>query len=123
MPARRGDSLDAWFRAGARGWDGRAGARPERRAPRLLLLACACASAPDTQEQVEARRPEVLEALYRQLALVLHRQEELAHRTDKGVEEERREMSLLAAGIALRIVRIDPDEGRGRLAAMMGHAE
>ncbi|MGQ0613324.1 MAG: hypothetical protein ACT4PV_06270 [Planctomycetaceae bacterium] len=89
----------------------------------LLLLACSCASSPDAREQVEARRPEVLEALYRQLELVLHRQEELASRTDHGVEEERREMSLLAAGIALRIARIDPDDGKGRLAAMIGRGD
>jgi hypothetical protein len=79
--------------------------------PLLLLAACA-GTAPEPAD-VSATREDVTASLYRQLELVLARQEELASEVGPQAERERQELLRLAAEIAIRIVRIDPEaDGR-----------
>jgi hypothetical protein len=78
-----------------------------RRALPLFLLA-ACRSTPQAQDDVSASRADVTASLYRQLELVLARQAELATEPELAARNERAELLRLAAEIAFRIVRIDP---------------
>jgi len=73
----------------------------------LLLLAGACATAQPSDQEIEAKREDVTASLYRQLDLVLGRQEELAFERTPAALRERAELLRLAAEIAIRIVRID----------------
>ena len=73
-----------------------------------LLLLAACASRPPSPPSVSASRTDVTASLYQQLDLVLARQAELADATEEAAVRERAELLRLAAEIAIRIVRIDP---------------
>ena len=74
----------------------------------LMLLLAACASRPSTPTTAAASRADVTASLYQQFDLVLARQAELADATDGAATRERAELLRLAAEIAIRIVRIDP---------------
>ncbi|MHC4931108.1 MAG: hypothetical protein ACYTGV_02835 [Planctomycetota bacterium] len=74
----------------------------------LLLLAAACASTPSTPTEVPASEADVTASLYKQLELVLHRQAELEGASTEEAKEERAELLRLAAEIAVRIARMDP---------------
>ena len=79
-----------------------------KRALALLLLA-ACTSTPQHPPAASASRADVTASLYLQLDLVLARQAELAvHNDDDAAMRERADLLRLAAEIAIRIVRIDP---------------
>ncbi len=83
---------------------------PSRRANALLLfatLSAGCATAPQEDAELPARKDDVTQALYRQLDLVLRHREELAARPDTKRDRER--LTRLAGEIALRIARIDTD--------------
>jgi len=85
-----------------------------KRALALLLLLAACTTTAPEPRDVSATREDVTASLYRQLDLVLARHEELATETDPATERERQELLRLAAEIAIRIVRIDPEaDGSG----------
>ena len=80
-----------------------------KRAPLLFLLTAACVHSAPVQEDVPASREDVTASLYKQLDLVLARQATLEANNDPGTAAEREELLRLAAEIAVRIVRIDPD--------------
>jgi len=86
---------------------------PER--TRVRLAACAlaaavagCASVAPEPEETPASRDDVAAALYHQLELVLDREAVLEREGDEAAGQERAELLRLAAEIAVRIVRIDP---------------
>jgi len=79
-----------------------------RRALPLLLLAAACASTQSAPAEVPASEADVTASLYKQLELVLHRQAELEDESTEAATEERAELLRLAAEIAVRIARMDP---------------
>jgi len=73
----------------------------------VLALLAACVTRAPVQEEVPASREDVTASLYKQLDLVLARQAEIEN--DPAANAEREELLRLAAEIAVRIVRIDPD--------------
>ena len=79
----------------------------------MLLAGCA-APAPE-REELPASRADVIRALYRQLDMVLEQHAALEERDDVPTRAERQELMLLAAEIAVRILRIDPNANLGRL--------
>jgi hypothetical protein len=81
----------------------------------LLLCAAACTTAQPSDTEIEAKREDVTASLYRQLDLVLARQEELATERTQAALHERSDLLRLAAEIAIRIVRIDPQADGQRL--------
>ncbi|MHC4957549.1 MAG: hypothetical protein ACYTGN_04175 [Planctomycetota bacterium] len=81
----------------------------------LLLCAAACTTAQPSDTEIEAKREDVTASLYRQLDLVLARQEKLADEPTQDALNERSELLRLAAEIAIRIVRIDPQADGQRL--------
>ena len=86
----------------------------------VLVLFGACRSRPEPQEPATASRAEVTIALYTQLQLVLERHDTLgAAETDPAAHEEREQLVRLAAEIAVRIVRVDPDADVTRLVERM----
>ena len=77
--------------------------------PCVLLLLGACAAAPAPDEPATASRTEVTIALYTQFQLVLDRHSVLSDVADPAAQDEREQLVRLAAEIAVRIVRVDPD--------------
>ncbi|MEM8885036.1 MAG: hypothetical protein AAGD14_13270 [Planctomycetota bacterium] len=87
------------------------------------LFAVGCQSAHQPEEPARASREEVTLALYRQLRLVLERHDELSALEDPAADAEREELVRLAAEIAVRIARIDPQVNMTGLAQEMGPGE
>jgi len=86
----------------------------------VLVLFGACQSPPEPQEPATASRAEVTIALYTQLQLVLERHDTLSDaETDPAASTEREQLVRLAAEIAVRIVRVDPDADVARLVERM----
>jgi hypothetical protein len=92
------------------------------RAAPLALLLLACAAPRDERAELEAGRPQVVAALYRQLDLVLARQAELARSADPAAEAERAACARLAVDIAVRIASVDPDADLRALVARVREA-
>ena len=97
---------------------------PGRHLWRLVALAVvvgctACRSAPESEAPATASRTEVTLALYRQLQFVLDRHDRLTTDLDSAAQAEREELVRLAAEIAVRIVRVDPDADVDRLVERM----
>ncbi|MGH7163686.1 MAG: hypothetical protein ACREID_09390 [Planctomycetota bacterium] len=90
------------------------------RAALLALLVTACASRFEAPEELPASREDVTAALYRQLDLVLARQAALAAKAEPEAARERAELLRLAAEIAVRIVRVDP---QANVAALVERVE
>jgi len=66
-----------------------------------------------------ASRAEVTLALYQQLEFVLERHDELLDDLESSAQAEREELVRLAAEIAVRIVRVDPEADVDSLVARM----
>jgi len=79
------------------------------RALPALLLAAACAGAPEPAEEIPANREDVAAALYRQLDEVLARLKDIRGDDEPEAEVEREQLDRLAHDICIRIVRVDPD--------------
>jgi len=75
----------------------------------LAPLLVACAAPPPKAPDAEAGRPQVVEALHRQLDLVLARYAELSGNGDGAAGAERAACARLAVDIAVRIASVDPD--------------
>jgi hypothetical protein len=75
----------------------------------LLLVAAGCQAPVEPDEPATASRAEVTLALYRQLEFVLRRHDILATELQRESQLEREELVRLAAEIAVRIVRVDPE--------------
>ena len=75
----------------------------------LVLAPIACKTSPPPEEPATASRAEVTLALYRQLHLVLERHDELGTKETDLARDEQDELVRLAAEIAVRIVRVDPE--------------
>ena len=85
----------------------------------VLLLFGACRSAPEPEEPATASRAEVTIALYSQLQMVLERHDTLSEVVDAAAQSEREQLVRLAAEIAVRIVRVDPDADVAQLVDRM----
>ena len=89
----------------------------------VLLLFGACRSAPAPEEAPTASRAEVTIALYSQLQMVLERHNTLSETLSENVEPaaqaEREQLVRLAAEIAVRIVRVDPEADVAQLVDRM----
>jgi len=84
-----------------------------------VLLFGGCRSAPEPDEPAIASRAEVTVALYQQLQLVLERHDRLVNEIDTAAQAEREELVRLAAEIAVRIVRVDPEADVDQLVERM----
>ena len=97
-----------------------AGRHLRRLTAAVLVLCCAaCRSAPEPDAPAMASRAEVTLALYQQLEFVLERHDELLDDLESSAQAEREELVRLAAEIAVRIVRVDPEADVDRLVARM----
>ena len=85
----------------------------------VLLLLGACRSAPAPEESPTASRAEVTIALYSQLQMVLERHNTLSENVDPAAQAEREQLVRLAAEIAVRIVRVDPEADVAQLVDRM----
>jgi len=85
----------------------------------VLLLFGACRSAPAPEETPTASRAEVTIALYSQLQMVLERHNTLSENVDPAAQAEREQLVRLAAEIAVRIVRVDPEADVAQLVDRM----
>ena len=85
----------------------------------VLLLFGACRSAPEPEEAPTASRAEVTIALYSQLQMVLERHDTLSENAEPAAQTEREQLVRLAAEIAVRIVRVDPEADVAQLVDRM----
>ena len=83
------------------------------------LLSGGCRAAPEPDEPAIASRAEVTVALYHQLQLVLERHDRLVNNIDTAAQAEREELVRLAAEIAVRLARVDPEADVDRLVDRM----
>ena len=86
-------------------------------------IQAACHTPPPPEEPTTASRSEVTAALYSQLQLVLERYDELGDSDSEAARDEQDELVRLAAEIAVRIVRVDPEADVNGLVFRMGNYE
>ena len=85
----------------------------------LFVLGSGCRAPVAPDEPATASRAEVTLALYRQLEFVLRRHDLLAAEIEIESQLEREQLVRLAAEIAVRIVRVDPEANVDNLVLRM----